>query len=198
MYSFAKIFVGAFYRLLFRFKIEGRENVPKDGGVILCANHTSNQDALALAIASPRNLHFLTKYELWHGKFLSKLFDSLGCIPVNREKPSMDTLKRTVSTLKDGRAIAIFMQGGRREDIDYDDVKAGVALFAVKGKASVVPVNITSKFKLFSRVNIKIGKPISFEEFWETKVRTEQLNAIAQRIIDAIAQLGDKPAAEGS
>jgi len=192
MYSFAKVVVGAIYRVLFRLRVEGKENVPTDGGVILCANHRSYHDVVVLGVASPRNLHFLAKYELWSHWFFAKLFTALGGIPVNREKPSMETLKRTVSTLKDGRAIAIFMQGGRRTDINSDDVKSGVALFAVKGKVPVVPVNITSKFKLFSRVDVNIGAPISFEEFWDTKVRTEQLNTIAQRIVDAIARLGEK------
>ena len=193
MYSFAKVVVGAIYRILFRFKIAGKENVPADGGFIMCANHTSYHDTLVLGIASPRNLHFLAKYELWNKKFFAKLFDSLGGIPVNRANPGMDTLKRTVKVLKDGRAIGMFMQGGRRKEIDMDDVKAGVALFAVKGKVPVVPVNISSKFKLFSRVNVNIGKPISFEEFWDKKIKAEQLNTIAGRVIDAISKLGEQP-----
>lgn len=195
MYNFAKVVVGAIYRVLFRFKIVGRENVPMDGGVILCANHTSYHDTLVLGITSPRNLHFLAKYELWKNKFFARLFDSLGGIPINRENPGRDSFKRTLEVLKDGRAIAMFMQGGRRKDIDTDDVKSGVALFAVKGKVPVVPVNITSRFKLFSRVNVNIGKPISFEEFWDTRLRSEQLNQIAQRVIDAIAKLGEQPVA---
>jgi len=197
MYGFAKVVCGAVYRVLFRFKVEGAENVPADGGVILCANHRSLHDTVVLGIASPRHLHFLAKYELWRTRFFARLFDSLGGIPINREKPTMESLKRTVATLKDGRAIAIFIQGGRRQSIEAEDAKSGVALFAVKGRAPVVPVNISSKFRLFSRVNVKIGKPISFEEFWDTKVRAEQLNTISQSIMEAIAKLGEKPVATG-
>lgn len=191
MYTFAKVFLGFFYKILFRFRITGLDNIPATGGVILCANHQSYNDTPALAIACPRNLHFMAKQELWANKFFSKLFDSLDAIPVNRAKPSMESFKRTVEILKNGGAIGIFMQGGRRDEIDYDDVKSGVALFAIKGKAPVVPVNITSTFRLFSKVTVNIGAPISFEELWDTKVRTEQLNVSAQRVIDAIAKLGE-------
>ncbi|MCL2574361.1 MAG: 1-acyl-sn-glycerol-3-phosphate acyltransferase [Defluviitaleaceae bacterium] len=195
MYKFAKIVVSPFYRLLFRFKITGRENVPKTGSVILCANHTSNQDVLVLAVASRRSLHFLAKHELWKTKKLAWLFDRLGAVPINRENPSMDSFKRTVALLKDGRAIAIFMQGGRREELNQDDAKAGVALFAVKGKSPVVPINISSDFKVFSKVYINIGEPISFEDYWDKKIRTEQLNEIAGRVMDAISSLKTPAAA---
>jgi len=192
MYTFARVVVGTIYRILFRFRIAGKENIPEGGGVILCANHRSYHDTVVLGLASPRDLHFLAKYELFKGKFLNRLFTSLGAIPINREKPGIDSLKRAVSVLKEGRAIGMFMQGGRRKEINYDDAKAGVALFAIKSKVPVVPVNIASKFKLFSKVDINIGKPITFEEFWDKKVRTAELNSVAQRVMDAIAGLGDE------
>ena len=190
-YRFAKIVVGAIYRIMFRFRVTGAENIPAEGGTIVCANHTSLQDTVVLGVACRRQLHFLAKHELWQIKYLSWLFDGLGAVPVNRENPSMDSFKRTLQLLKEGRAIAIFMQGGRRQDIDQSDAKAGVALFAVKGRVPVVPVNISSKFKIFSKVHINIGKPISFEDYWDKKVRTDQLNEIAGKVMDAIAGLGN-------
>ena len=193
-YRFAKIVAGPLYRIMFRFRVTGKENIPAEGGVILCANHTSMQDTVVLGVACPRQLHFLAKHELWNIKYLRWLFDALGGIPVNRENPSMESFKRTVAILKDGRAIAIFLQGGRRQELDQADAKAGVALFAVKGRVPVVPVHISSKFRIFSKVRINIGAPISFEDYWDKKVRTEQLNDIAGRIMDAIAGL--RPAIE--
>ena len=192
MYTFARIVVGAIYRVLFRFKVAGVENIPLYGGVILCANHRSYHDTVVLGLASPRDLHFLAKYELFKGRFFKGLFSKLGAIPINRENPGMDSLKRVVEVLKSGQAIGIFMQGGRRQQIEASDAKAGVALFAIKGRVPVVPVNISSKFKLFSKVNINIGEPISFEEFWDKKVRTADLNAIAQRVLDSITNLGNE------
>ncbi|MDR2183850.1 MAG: 1-acyl-sn-glycerol-3-phosphate acyltransferase [Clostridiales bacterium] len=188
-YRFAKVICGPLYRIMFRFKVKGLANIPSAGGVILCANHTNLQDTVVLGVACPRQLHFLAKHELWQIKYLSWLFDALGAIPINRESPTMDSFKRTLQALKEGRAIAIFMQGGRRQDFDQTEAKAGVALFAVKGRVPVVPVNISSKFKIFSKVRINIGAPISFEDYWGKKVRTHQLNEIAGEVMDAIAAL---------
>ena len=191
LYGFAKVVVGAVYRVLFRFRVTGVENIPAEGGVILCANHISNQDVVALAIASPRKLHFFAKHELWRIKPISGLFDILGAIPVNRDNPGIDSLKRSVEVLQKGRPLVIFLQGTRKKNIDHADAKAGVALFAIKGKAPVVPIYIHSNYKFFSKIHINIGAPMSFEEYWGKKLRTEQLNAIAAEILDAIMDLGN-------
>ena len=189
-YKLAKTIVGPIYKILFRFRVTGVENIPPTGGVILCANHRSYHDTVVLGVVSPRHLHFLAKYELWRFKFLAWLFTKLDGIPINRENPGVDSLKRIVGVLKDGRAMAIFIQGGRRQDVDNSDAKAGAALFAIKGKVPVVPVNISSNFRPFSKVRVNIGAPITFEEYWGKKVRAAELNEIASRIMDAIAELG--------
>ena len=191
-YAFAKVLVGIFYAVLFRIRVEGKDNIPNEGGIILCANHISYHDTVVLGLISPRQLHFVAKEELWRIKLISKLFTKLGAIPINRQKPGIDTLKQVVNVLKDGRALAIFLQGGRKKDIDVDDAKAGVALFAIKGKAPVVPINISSSFRIFSKVDINIGKPITFEEYWDKKIRTQELNEIASKILREIKALGAK------
>ncbi|MCL2353967.1 MAG: 1-acyl-sn-glycerol-3-phosphate acyltransferase [Defluviitaleaceae bacterium] len=193
MYTLARRVVGPIYRLLFRIRVTGRENIPLDGGVILCANHTAYSDVVVLGMISPRDLSFVAKEELFKGKFLNRLFTSLGAIPINREKPSMDTFKRIVKILKEGNALAIFMQGGRRkkgEEMDTEDYKAGVALFAIKGQVPVVPINIKSTFKPFSKIHINIGEAISFEEHWGQKMRAEDFDKAAGKVMDAIAALG--------
>ncbi|MCL2855426.1 MAG: 1-acyl-sn-glycerol-3-phosphate acyltransferase [Defluviitaleaceae bacterium] len=195
LYAFARVVVGFIYKILFKTKVMGLENIPRDGGIILCCNHQSYHDVVVLGLTSPKDVHFLAKKELFKGKFFNKLFGSLGAIPVDREKPSMDSLKRVVATLKQGDALGIFMQGGRQKQVDTTDYKAGVALFAVKGQAPIVPVHIKSSFKLFAPIYVNIGKPISFEEFYGAKVRSEQLSEMAQQVIDAIAGLGEGGAA---
>jgi len=189
MYKFVKTVGGPFYRLIFRLKPVNKRNVPKTGGVILCANHSSNHDIVALALVCPRNLRFLAKKELWQSKLGSKFFNAMGGIPVDRDNPGMDSFRRSIEVLKDGDALAIFLQGTRRQEIDTGDFKSGVALFAVKAKVPVVPVYITPGYKAFGRTTVTFGEPISFEEYHDTKVRSEQLNEIAQQVMDAIEGL---------
>jgi len=190
MYGFVKNVGGPFYKLIYRVKGINKHNVPKEGGVILCANHSSNHDIVALALACPRNLRFLAKKELWDSKAGNWFFNGMGGIPVDRANPGMESFRRSLDVLKNGDALAMYLQGGRRQEIDTEDFKSGVALFAVKAKVPVVPVHITIGYKAFKRVTVTFGEPISFEEYYGTKVRSEQLDEIAQRVIDAIAKLG--------
>ncbi|MCL2620510.1 MAG: 1-acyl-sn-glycerol-3-phosphate acyltransferase [Defluviitaleaceae bacterium] len=190
LYAFARAVVGFTYKIIFRTKVTGRENIPREGGVILCCNHQSYHDTVVLGLVSPKPVHFLAKKELFKKKFFNKLFAGLGAIPVDREKPSMDSLKRVVSTLKKGDTIGIFMQGGRQQEFDTADYKAGVALFAIKGKSPVVPIHIQSTFRMFAPIYVNVGKPIGFEEYHGAKVKSEQLNELAQTVMDAIADLG--------
>ena len=191
MWRLARIIMGPAYRAIFRFRVTGKKNIPRTGGVILCANHTSYHDTLVLGISSPRDINFLAKKELFEKKLVSRVLLRLKAIPVDRDKPSMDIMKKVLKLLKDEEAVGIFMQGGRRKDGDADDYKAGVALFAIKGKVPVVPINISSDFRFRSKVHINIGSPISFKEYHGKKVRTEELNTIAQRIMDEIVNLGN-------
>ena len=190
MWIFAKIFVGAIYGLLYRFRVVGLDNVPRDGAVILCSNHRSLHDTIVLGLTSYfRKPHFVAKHQLFKNKLFGRILLSLGAIPINRDNPELKSLKSAISVLKGGGALAIFMQGGRRKTIEHEDAKAGVALFAIKGQAPVIPCYVNSTFKLFSKVHIKFGKPISFEEYYSKKVRTNELNEIAQRVMDEIINL---------
>ena len=195
MWTLARIIVTPIYRLLFRFRITGRENIPKEGGLILCANHISNHDPLVVGISSPRNLHFLAKEELYRYKIFRPLMRGLKVIPVNRDKPSMDTLKQVIKVLKEGNTVGIFMQGRRRRkslsEPEMGDYKAGVALFAIKSQVPVVPIYLQSRYLPFSKVIVSIGEPISFEEYHGKRVKTEELNEAATKIMAAIERLGE-------
>ena len=177
---------------MFRVHITGQKNIPRSGGVILCANHTSVHDGPLIAAHSRRRITFIAKHDFFEKGFFSWLFPRLGVIPVNRDKPSVDDMKRIITKLKDGGVVGIFMQGYIRADGSTDDYKAGVALFAVKGEVPVVPISITSRWRMFSKVRINIGEPISFEEHHGKKVRTAQLNEMAQVVMDEIVRLGER------
>ena len=194
MWTLARIIATPIYKLLFRFRITGRENIPKEGGVILCANHISNHDPLVVGISSPRNLNFLAKEEMYKYKIFRPLMRGLKVIPVNRAKPSMDTLKQVIKTLKEGEAVGIFMQGRRRRkslsEPEMGDYKAGVALFAIKSEVPVVPIYLQSRYLPFSKVIVNIGEPISLEEYYAKRVKTDELNEAAAKIMTAIEELG--------
>ena len=197
MWKFARIIATPVYRLIFRFRVTGRENIPLEGGVVLCANHISNHDAIVIGIVSPRDINFLAKQELFKYKIFHGFLNRMKIIPVDRDKPGLESIKRGVKVLKNGEAMGIFMQGQRirqknLKESDSADYKAGVALFAVQGKAPVVPIYLQSRYLPFSKVIIRIGKPISFEEYYGKKLKHEELEVMAQQIMAAIGDLEEQ------
>lgn len=183
-------FIGLYYRIIFRLKVEGLENIPKKGALIICSNHVSNIDPFILAIVNKRMVSFIAKKELFENPFLKFILNCLRAFPIDRESgKDIKALKKAMSILKRGKVLGIFFQGTRKQENDFKDAKNGVALFSVKGKAPVVPVGIRATYKPFSEVYIKFGEPLSFEDYYGKKVKQEDLAVITKTITDEVAKL---------
>ncbi len=185
-YQIAKVALKILYKILFRISVEGQENVPKQGGVILCANHSSNFDPVTMAIYNKRSVCYMAKKELFENKFLGLLIRQLYAFPVDRSTADMKAFKNAVKLLKDEKVIGMFAQGTRVKVGEEKAAKAGVALFAMKGKASVVPVAISGSCKPFSKMKIVYGKPLYLEEYRGKRFNTETLNEITEIVMQQI------------
>jgi len=190
IYTIGKPLFWLYYRIFFRIKIVNRNNLPKTGGVVLCGNHISVNDPLALSVAAKRRISFLAKKEVYKYRIFGPVLRSLGAIPVDRENPERASLKAAVGVLANGGVLGIFAQGGRKEEIDPNDAKSGVAFFALKSGACIVPVKIESTYKFFSRITITFGSPISMEEHTGKKIKSELLGEITQQVMASVAELG--------
>jgi len=191
---FGKIIFWIYYHLFYRLRVVGWENVPKAGGVILCSNHISYNDPIVLCLVSKRVVHMVAKKQLFTNRFFGFLLRKLNAIPVNREKADMATYKAVTKVLLDGGVVGIFSQGTRMKDFDSKDAKAGVALFAMKGSADVVPVYIDTTYRFFSRITVRFGKPVDLEAYRGVKLKTEGLAEAADKIMGEIGKLAEKGA----
>ncbi len=81
-YKFAKTVVKIIFSLIFKIKVIGKENIPKNGPVIICSNHISNFDPPVVGITSPRDIHFMAKEELFEKSWLNKILTNVGAFPV--------------------------------------------------------------------------------------------------------------------
>ena len=113
----------------------------------------------------------------------------LKAIPVDRSSTDMKAFKLAIEYLKNGEILGIFAQGTRVKEGEEMNAKAGVALFALKSEAPVVPVCITGNYKLFSKVLINFGEPIRFDEYRNKKFKTKDLENIAENIMKKIYDL---------
>ena len=159
-------------------KVEGIENLPADGGCIICPNHLSMLDPVIIAAISKRRLRFMSKTELFDTKFkwFTKFLYELGAFPVARGDADLSAIRRSLSVLKDNECLLIFGQGTRRKKTDAEEppMNTGVALLALRSKAPVVPVYIRPPYRIFRRMHVYIGKPLDFSDIKRADKQTMQ------------------------
>jgi 1-acyl-sn-glycerol-3-phosphate acyltransferase len=160
-YDFAHAFVGALFRLAFRYRVVGAEKVPRDGGVIIAANHISNLDPPILGVALPRPVSYMAKKELFAMPVLGTVIMHLNAFPVDREAGGTAALRASLRMLKEGRAVGVFPEGGRNVS-GTNEEKGGAAFLAAASGAPVVPAAIvgTRRLRPFAKVTVIFGDPL--------------------------------------
>ena len=148
-------------------KAIGVENLPQEGGFVLCANHLSAIDPFCIASCLPRNrkLSFLAKKELFQNRFLKLLVSALGAIPIDRGNADIAAIRSCMKSLKDGDCLIIFPQGTRSKDNSPTPMLSGSAMIALRGGVPVIPCYIDGPYHLFRRVEIRFGAPLDFSDF---------------------------------
>ena len=188
--------LGWFFRLIYRLKVVGAENVPTDGSMILCSNHTAKFDPVVLILSVPRRVHFMAKKETFKVPIFGKLIVKLGMFPVSRGQTDMTSIKTALKYLKNEEVVGIFPQGTRRPGLDpkTTEAKDGVAMLSYRTKCTVLPAFIkTKKRKLrpFSKATVIIGKPITFEELGMENGTPSEYKKATERIFGDICALED-------
>lgn len=188
-YTFARGLVKIYYKFMFRMDIQGEEHIPAEGGVVLCCNHMSNLDPTTMAGFVRRPVRYIAKKELFEKRWSAKLLSALGAFPVDRQTTDMKALKTAIKLLKNGEALGIFAEGTRVKEGEAKAAKAGVALFALKGDAPIVPICISSKYKFRSIVHIRYGEPIYLDEYKGQKVTTEMMEEITEKVMEKVREM---------
>ncbi|BDE06130.1 1-acyl-sn-glycerol-3-phosphate acyltransferase [Vulcanimicrobium alpinum] len=164
VYAAAKFAVTAIATALFRYRVIGAEKVPRDGGVIIAANHISNFDPPLLGIGVPRPVSYMAKKELFALPVLGPLLPHLNAFPVDRQAGGTAALRASLRMLKEGRCVGIFPEGGRNVS-GTNEEKAGAAFLAAASGAPVVPAAIvgTRSLRPFRRITVVFGDPLRIE-----------------------------------
>jgi len=189
-YSLVKAIAFVVFNITFRIKVEGKQNIPGDGRLVLCSNHRSNWDPLILAAMFPRKISWMGKKELFQNKFLKVPLNWLGVFPVDRQVADLSAVKTALRILKSEKVLGIFPEGTRVKEYNPENAKAGVALLAMKSQAPVLPVYIEGSYKLFSRLDIVIGEPIAYHKKYTGRLGNEDYSNISQEILAKIYKLG--------
>ncbi len=193
-YKFALSLVRGFCNLIFRIKVEGLENVPLDESFVVCANHKSNFDALMIGISMPVEFNFMAKEEVFKFKPFGKLLKALHAFPVKRGKGDIGAIKSSMKVLNDGGHLVIFPEGTRSPKGYMAKGKGGAVLIALKAGVNIIPVGIEGSYKLFSKMTVRIGKPLDLSENKGQKIDSELISDILDnRLMPVISELAKVP-----
>ena len=185
------IVIGAIWiycKIVYRFEVIGKDNIPKEGPVIICGNHRSFLDPPLIEITTGRYTRFLAKEELTKNKFLALLGYVFDAILVKRDSKEVKALKESLQTLKNGDCLALFPEGTRNGIAKGEKVKDGAAFFALRSGAPVIPCGIKGGEKGNRKVIITYGKPLDFSEYTGSKDK-DVLDKVTEEIMGNILGL---------
>lgn len=187
-YDFAKSVVFTALKPIYRMEIIGREHFPKEGGVLLCANHIDALDPPMVGVTSPRTVNFMAKEELFKLPVLKGILPKVHAFPVKRGLSDRQALRTAVNLLKEGQVVGLFPEGTRNKTGKLGKGFSGAGFFALRGNAVVVPCAIIGPYKAFRKVKIVYGEPIDMEPYRESKARPEEVTEVImshiQKLLD--------------
>ena len=188
-YAFWRAVCIPIFKLKYRTKYIGSENVPAEGAYILASNHSHAVDPIIMGIGLKRQVQFMAKEELFKNKFLSWFFRKLGAFPVSRGKADTGSIRHFEDALKNGALMGIFIEGTRSKDGEFLPPKNGCSLIAWDTKTPVIPVCHT---ELGKRVWFHYGKPLSLEEMGFEKGGAREFRNASRIIMDHIKALREE------
>ncbi len=180
------------FKLLFHYKVKGKKNLPKEGAYIVCPNHLSNADPMLVSMTQKRQIYYMAKAELFKNPIASAMIRELGAFPVERGAGDGKAIETAEEVVKDGRLLGIFIEGTRSKTGEFLRPKSGAAVIAFQTKTPVIPVCVTpknKKIKLFQRVVISWGKPLSLEELGLKEGTPSELRNASRIIMDEIKKM---------
>ena len=175
-----------FFHLIFRYRVEGIENIPTDGGVIVALNHRSYWDVVFAGAIIRRPLRYMAKAALFKNPLFSWLITTLGAFPIQRGKGDIGAIKSALAILNGGNVMLIFPEGRRVLDGSHPGGKPGVALIATAAKVPVVPICISGKYKLWHKITFKIGEPIYLTTDGKKRPDGAELQEMSDKIMNAV------------
>lgn len=212
LYLTTRLVVSPFARAYFRARVEGVQNVPRSGGVLLASNHLSFIDSFVIPLAAPRKVSFLAKAEYFTGTGVKGAasrawFTSMGMVPVERDdsKAAARSLEIALEILQRGDAFGIYPEGTRSRDGRLYRGHVGVAHLALTAKVPVVPVGLTGTEKVqpigSNKVHrapytVRFGEPIDFAGRFDGVAHGKARRQATDEIMDAIAALSGQRRAD--
>jgi len=182
--------------------VEGLDNIPKKGPVIIASNHESYMDFLCFWAVAPRQVQYLAAEVFYKKKMWKPIMVATGQIKVERDsRDKKGVHEKAHYILENDGMLGVFPEGTRTRTGDMGKAYTGVAKFALKGKAPIVPVGMVDTFNIwpphkklprFKKCRIKIDKPIHFTDYHDKEHTEELIRHLTDELMSVIAGLVGK------
>ena len=211
LYEIVHAVVPPVARAVWRPTVEGLDNVPPTGPVIVASNHLSFADSLVIPIVAPRKVVFLAKADYFTGTGVKGAlsrgwFNGIGMIPVDRDdtRAAITSLETALAVLGRGEAFGIYPEGTRSRDGRLYRGRTGVGHLALTSGAPVVPVGLQgtehiqpvgSRLPRLAKVTVRFGEPLHFAGRYDGVPLGRARREITDEVMAAIQKLSGQPEA---
>ena len=156
----------------------------------MVCNHLYLADPAYFMCRINRKMLVLGKKELFEKRIPRWFFTNLNVVPLDRDNPSQQTLKKAVNTLKKEGIVLLFPEGTRnKENTDLMPFRDGAAMLALMTESPIIPCYIANRAGLWGKAKVYIGKPFELTEFYGQKATKEVCGEATQVIKDEIQLL---------
>ena len=183
-YKIVRAVLDFIFFVIFRLHVEGRENVPQTGAIIVAPNHKSDWDPPLIGVAfNTRIIHYMAKEELFKNPFLGWLIRQFGTFPVKRGTVDRTAIRQALRELKAGNPLGIFPEGTRIRREGLGRFHSGMASLALMTGTPVVPVAVIgSRWMPHKKgpLAVLIGKPVEVKKQRPTNEKVAELNDVVK------------------
>lgn len=185
LYRIGRFILGPFFKWYYNPTIIGKENIPKEGAILIVGNHKHLYDQCLSIISTKRFIKYMAKREYFDNRKTRWFFKAVGCISVDRSVHDGKAKGEAIETLKNGGAIGLFPEGTRNKTQEFLlPFKFGAVSMAKKTDAYLVPFGITGDYIFRSKnLVIKYGKP-----FKVTDMEVEEANNLLYETVKKLME----------
>ncbi|MBC7782361.1 MAG: 1-acyl-sn-glycerol-3-phosphate acyltransferase [Burkholderiales bacterium] len=194
LWRFLQIFAAIGVRLIYGLQVRGKENIPRNGGVLIVSNHQSFLDPVLVSVMLDRPFAYLAEAYLFKVKPLAILIRALNAFPIQQGRGDIGAMKEMIRLLQAGQVLNVFAEGTRTPDGTLQPVQGGIALAVRRAGVPVVPMAIAGAYEAWPRhrklprpgkIRIIYGKPIELHHLKNDQIIAEVERSVGQLFEEA-------------